>query len=155
MLLHESRSLSLSNEEVVRRGVNDLNDFADGQRYLNKGSDFMDILNSVKSSILEIGKKRETYYYNKLLAEYPDFTSSEIEHLIAIEENNHSSNFGSEDLLGIVVQIVLKWFNYSVSSESKNQSKLEEMKRINISCLNAVNSPGIEQMIASAEQSQS
>lgn len=155
MLLHESRSLSLSDEEEVRRGVNDLNDFADGQRYLNKGSDFMDILNSVKSSILEIGKKRETYYYNKLLAEYPDFTSSEIEHLIAIEENNHSSNFGSEDLLGIVVQIVLKLFNYSASSESKNQSKLEEMKRINISCLNAVNLPGIEQMIASAEQSRS
>jgi len=135
--------MSLSTEEILRRGIKDLNAFADGDTYISSGNDFVAIQTTVLKELVTLGQVRNTKYYKGLLSDYPIFTAFEIDEYIKDIEGR----FSSENLIGGLYFALLAKLYRSIKGNKNTDKKLSQMKQINTSVLNAVNLPGIEQMI--------
>ena len=135
--------MSLSTEEILRRGIKDLNAFAVDNAYIANGSDFVAIQSTILKELTNLGKSRDTKYYEDLLVDYPIFTAVEIDEHIKDLEGRSSG----ETLIGGSYFALAAKLYRSIKGQHNTPKKLSEMKRINISVLNAVNLPGIEKML--------
>lgn len=139
--------MSEVNAHHIIRSLNTINQFVDGRNTISSGQNFVNILNTSKQLLKDIGKQRNTPFYLQRVKDYPDILESEIDELIKKRTGErmffyYIGGWLLGALAGLVSLIKTKGRTSNATLE-----KLRAIQHLNNTFLSTLRQPGLENLV--------